>query len=86
MAKSEKREMPALITQSRAAQMLGKSRPTVVAMVARGELEGETVAGTLFIHRDDAERLAAMKRAAFSCSWSWARAGSASRAAWAWSV
>lgn len=44
-----------LISQSAAARMLKTSRPTVVARIARGELEGERVSGELKVVRASVE-------------------------------
>ncbi len=40
------------VTISRAAHLLGVTRPTVYAMIARGELEAERVAERLAVRRD----------------------------------
>jgi hypothetical protein len=52
-----------LVTQSAASRQIGVSRPTVVAMHARGEIGGELVAGVLFLDRRDVERVAREREA-----------------------
>lgn len=60
MAESKRRKVRAeLIRGMDAAKVIGVSRPTVLAMVARGELRSKTVGGLIFVFREDAERLAA---------------------------
>lgn len=60
MPKPIKRNLHELVNLKTAAEITGKSRQVVPAMVGRGELEGKTVAGRLFIYRASAERFAAM--------------------------
>lgn len=47
-----------------AAKMLGVSRPTVLAMIARDELRSEKVGGLIFVLREDVERLASERQSA----------------------
>lgn len=66
MAKTRKRKAHAplpLMNQSAAARLIGVSRPTVVAMVARGELDSEQHAGFLLVTRESAERAKAKRDA-----------------------
>lgn len=49
------------IRPQEARKILGVTRPTILAMVARKELEGEVVGGTLFVCRTECERLAATR-------------------------
>jgi len=48
-----------LVNLTTAAGIIGRSRQVIPGMVARGELEGLTIAGRLFIYRRSAERFAA---------------------------
>lgn len=52
-----------LMRGQEAATLIGVSRPTVLAMVARGEMRSKTVAGLLFVFREDAERIAKERKA-----------------------
>lgn len=47
-----------------AAKVLGVTRPTVLAMIARGEIGSVTVAGLVFAVRADVERAAVEREAA----------------------
>jgi hypothetical protein len=51
-----------LITQTAAADLIEVARGTVLAMIARGELEGELVAGIMFVDRASAEAAAEARR------------------------
>lgn len=55
MRKIKKRKPSNLLNQSQAAVVVGVSRPTIPAMVARGELDGEMHGGFLFVTRESAE-------------------------------
>lgn len=67
MSKTKKRKTSNLLNQSQAAAIIGVSRPTIPAMVARGELEAELHGGFLLVTLASAEaardRRAAMKAA-----------------------
>ncbi len=54
-----KRNPHELVNLSTAATIVGKSRQVIPAMVARGELEGTSVAGRVFVYRASAEKYAA---------------------------
>jgi excisionase family DNA binding protein len=56
MPKTKKRKPSNLLNQSQAAAIIGVSRPTIPAMVAKGELEGEMQGGFLLITKASAER------------------------------
>lgn len=56
MSKAEKRNPFDLLSQSDAARVVGVSRPTIPAMVARGELDGEMIGTRLHVTRVSAER------------------------------
>lgn len=58
MTKPRKYPLPDLMTQSAAANMIGVSRQAIPAMIGRGQLEAVMVAGTPFIVKDSARRLA----------------------------
>lgn len=49
MPKAAKRNPEELVNQTTAARMIGVSRPTIHAMVAREELEGVMIAGRVFV-------------------------------------
>lgn len=55
MPRNRKRKPLELMNQTQAAELIGVSRPTIPAMVARGELEGEVHGGFLLITRTSAE-------------------------------
>ena len=57
MPKPTQRNPYDCITQTEAARVLGVSRPTVVAMIARDDIEAEEVAGFLFPKRASVMRL-----------------------------
>jgi excisionase family DNA binding protein len=64
MSDTEQRKMlDHLMRGQDAARLIGVSRPTVVAMVAREEIRGQMVGNLLFVHREDAERVAAEREA-----------------------
>jgi hypothetical protein len=48
-----------LVSLTAAAEITGRSRQVIPGMVARGQLEGLTIAGRLFVYRRSAERFAA---------------------------
>ena len=52
-----------LINQTRAAAIIGVARQSIAGMIARGELESETVAGLVFVKRESAERVAEQRAA-----------------------
>lgn len=56
MPKTPKRNPRELVNKTTAAKIVGCSRPTVEAMLARQELESETVAGMQLIVRASAEK------------------------------
>ena len=58
MKKNRKSSLPELITQSAAANMVGVSRQAIPAMIGRGQLESVVVAGTPFVVKASARRLA----------------------------
>lgn len=55
MPRNRKRKPLDLMNQTQAAALIGVSRPTIPAMVARGELVGEVHGGFLLISRASAE-------------------------------
>lgn len=63
MTKPRKYPLPDLMTQSAAASMIGVSRQAIPAMIGRGQLESVMVAGTPFIVKDSARRLAEARAA-----------------------
>lgn len=56
MTKSLKRNQKDLVSQTDAAKLVGIARQNIPGAFARGELDGEVVAGQLFITRRSAER------------------------------
>lgn len=64
MPKTERRKPHPLMNQSAAARLIGVSRPTVVAMIARKELDAEVHAGLLLVTRASAEKAKAAREAA----------------------
>ena len=64
MAKTRQRKIHDWMRAQDAAAALGVTRPTVLAMVARGELSSLTVAGLVFVKRSEVEARAAQKKAA----------------------
>jgi hypothetical protein len=64
MAKAQQRKAHDWMRAQDAAKALEKTRPTVLAMVARQELSSLTVAGLVFVKRSEVEALAAQKKAA----------------------
>lgn len=67
MPKTKKRKTSNLLNQSQAAAIIGVSRPTIPAMVAKGELDAELHGGFLLVTRASVEaardRRAALKAA-----------------------
>ncbi len=64
MARARQRKTHDWMRAQDAAKALGKTRPTILAMVARGELSSLTVAGLVFVKRSEVEARAAVDRAA----------------------
>jgi hypothetical protein len=58
MTKTRKYPLPDLVSQTAAASMIGVSRQAIPAMIGRGQLEAVMVAGTPFVLRESARRLA----------------------------
>ncbi len=58
MKKTRKYPLPELMTQSAAANMIGVSRQAIPAMIGRGQLDAVMVAGTPFVVKESARRLA----------------------------
>lgn len=52
------------VTVAKAARLMGVSRPTVYAMIARGELAAEYVAGRLAVRKDAIHALRRQSKAA----------------------
>ena len=63
MTKPRKYPIPDLVTQSAAADMIGVSRQAIPAMIGRGQLDAVMVAGTPYIVKDSARRLADQRAA-----------------------
>jgi hypothetical protein len=63
MKKPRKYSLPELMTQSAAAHMIGVSRQAIPAMIGRGQLDAVMVAGTPFVVKASARRLAAERAA-----------------------
>lgn len=64
MPKTSPRKASDLMNQSAAARRIGVSRPTVVAMIARGELAAEVHAGMLLVTRVSVEKARRAREAA----------------------
>jgi excisionase family DNA binding protein len=64
MAKGRQRKAHDWMRAQDAARALGVTRPTVLAMVARGELSSLAVAGLVFVKRSEVEARAALDKAA----------------------
>ena len=58
MTKQKRRKGHQWMRAQDAAKLLGKTRPTVLAMVARGELGSIAVAGLVFVSRADVMAMA----------------------------
>ena len=54
--KALKRKLKDLVTQTEAARIIGIARQSVAGLHAREMLNGEVVAGTLYVTRESAER------------------------------
>jgi excisionase family DNA binding protein len=63
MTKQKRRKGHEWMRAQDAAKLLGKTRPTVLAMVARGEIGSIAVAGLVFVSRKDVTALAEQKAA-----------------------
>lgn len=49
------------VTQSEAGRIIGVSRQSIPGMIARGELDAESVGGLLFVSRKSAQRVAVLR-------------------------
>jgi excisionase family DNA binding protein len=63
MAKKQQRKGFEWMTGQEAAKTLGVTRPTVIAMAARGEIGSIAVAGLVFVNRADVTAKAEQKAA-----------------------
>lgn len=59
MAKPTNRKLHDWMRAQDAAKALGKTRPTILAMVARRELGSLAVGGLVFVRRSDVEQMVA---------------------------